>query len=294
MVGIDGSESSLESVGWAAAEAARHSLSLHLVHAAAGDHEPSDVISAGGRYVFALVLGSRELGNGGDMLLGAVSLAVAARADCPVVVVRGAAVHVNGRFGNIVDGVEEGEGSGTALQFALRGAQVRSCRLTAEDAWNPSCMALPSRPAPSWNALEAQRRTPSQVLDDALLGMTQRYRDARVSPQVFGCPARRALLDPGVGGPADRRRTQKNMGTRGCTWVSSITRHCITRRDPSLSFPGYDRRDRSLRGRTPSATGGRGRKPARQGPSALCPDPAAVRRREQVAGNGRRTVGGGS
>ncbi|WP_328974354.1 universal stress protein [Streptomyces canus] len=194
VVGIDGSESSLGSVDWAAAEAARHSLSLHLVHAAAGDHEPSDVISAG-RYVFALVLGSRELGDSAHMLLGAVSLAVAARADCPVVVVHGAAAHRNGRFGNIVDGVEEGEGSGAALQFALRGAPVRSCRLTAVDAWNPSCMALTSRPAPSWNALEAQRRTPSQVLDDALRGMTQRYRDARVSPQVFGCPARRALLD---------------------------------------------------------------------------------------------------
>lgn len=55
------------------------------------------------------------------MLLGAVSPAVAARADCPVVVVRGAAEHRDGRFGNIVVGVEEGEGSGTALQFALPG-----------------------------------------------------------------------------------------------------------------------------------------------------------------------------
>lgn len=47
VVGIDGSESSLEAANLAAAETARHSLSLHFVHAAAGDREPSDVISAG-------------------------------------------------------------------------------------------------------------------------------------------------------------------------------------------------------------------------------------------------------
>jgi hypothetical protein len=46
VVGIDGSESSPEAVDWPAAEAARHSPSLPLVHTAAGDDEPSDVISA--------------------------------------------------------------------------------------------------------------------------------------------------------------------------------------------------------------------------------------------------------
>ncbi|MEU1473897.1 universal stress protein [Streptomyces sp. NPDC005760] len=224
VVGIDGSEPSLEAVDWAADEAVRHSVPLHLVHAVSGDREPSDVISAAserargraptvrlsseelpedaaaallakGRNAFALVLGSRGLGDLAEMLLGAVSLAVAARADCPVVVVRGAAEHRDGRFGNIVVGVEEGEGSGTALQFALREAHVRSCRLTAVHAWNPSSRALTTRPAPSWYAMEAHRRPPSQVLDDALRGLAERYRSARVSSTVIEGPARRALLD---------------------------------------------------------------------------------------------------
>ncbi|WP_327312709.1 universal stress protein [Streptomyces sp. NBC_01235] len=224
VVGIDGSEASLEAVDWAADEAARHGVPLLLLHATDGDREPSDVIGAAserarqraptvrlssealhedaasalvesGRNAFALVLGSRGLGDLAEMLLGAVSLAVAARADCPVVVVRGAAEHRDGRFGNIVVGVEEGEGSGTALQFALREAHVRSCRLTAVHAWNPSSRVLTPRPAPSWYALEAHRRPPSQVLDDALRGLAERYRDARVSPRVIEGPARRALLD---------------------------------------------------------------------------------------------------
>ncbi|MEH0416758.1 universal stress protein [Streptomyces sp. B21-083] len=224
VVGIDGSEASLEAVDWAADDAARHGLPLHLLYAAAGDHEASAVISAAserarehaptvplskevlhgdaasalvdkGRNAFALALGSRGLGDLADMLLGSVSLSVAARADCPVVVVRGAPEHRDGRFGNIVVGVEEGEGSGTALQFALREAYVRSCRLTAVHAWNPSSRALTTRPAPSWYAMEAHRRPPSQVLDDALHGMAERYRDARVSSTVIEGPARRALLD---------------------------------------------------------------------------------------------------
>lgn len=36
VVGIDGSEASLEAVDWAADEAARHGLPLHLLYAAAG------------------------------------------------------------------------------------------------------------------------------------------------------------------------------------------------------------------------------------------------------------------
>lgn len=148
-----------------------------------------------GRNAFAQVLGSRGLGDLADLLLGAAGLAVAGRADCPVVVVRGAAAHRDGRFGNIVVGVEEGEGSGTALQFALREAHVRSCRLTAVHAWNPSSRVLTTRPAPSWYAMEAHRRPPSQVLDSALRGLAEPYRDARVSPMVIEGPARRALLD---------------------------------------------------------------------------------------------------
>ncbi|WP_329259160.1 universal stress protein [Streptomyces pseudovenezuelae] len=157
VVGVDGSEPCPEAVDWAAAEEAlRHSVPLHLVPAAAGDRGPPDVIGAAterarkraptvqlssevlredaiaalvahGRNAFALVLGPRGLGDLAAMLLGAVSLIVAARADGPVVGVLGAAEPRDGRFGNVAVGVEEGEGSGTALQFALREAHLRSC-----------------------------------------------------------------------------------------------------------------------------------------------------------------------
>ena len=223
VVGVDGSESSLEAVDWAADEAVRHGVPLHLLHAAAGDCDASDVISAAtaraeegapkvrlssevthadaasalvgtGRNAFALVLGSRGLGDLAELLLGSVSLTVAARADCPVVVVRGAAEHRDAGFGSIVVGVEEEKSSGTAVQFALREAHVRRCRLVAVHAWSAPFGAIATPQAPSW-PLEAHRRAPAQVLDDALLGTAEKYRDALVSRRAIEGPARQALLE---------------------------------------------------------------------------------------------------
>lgn len=185
VVGIDGSEVSLEAVNWTADEAVRYNVPLHLMHAAAPGHDAADLIAAAserarkaaptvrlsgkvlhedaasalvseGRNAIALVVGSRGLGDLG-LLLGSVSLAVAAHADCPVVVVRGAAEYRDALFGSVV-GVEDGEGSGTAVQFAFREAHVRHCRLVAVHAWSAPIGACSEPPPPSGFALEAHRR----------------------------------------------------------------------------------------------------------------------------------------
>lgn len=223
VVGVDGSESSLEAVDWAAGEAVRHGVPLHLLHAAAADPEASDVVDAAGararevaptvrlsgevthedaacalvgtgRNAFALVLGSRGLGGLAGLLLGSVSLAVAARADCPVVVVRGTVEHRDARFGSVVVGVGAERSSGTAVRFALREAQVRHCRLVVVHAWSAPLGAITTPQAPSW-PLEAHRRAPAQVLDDALCGAVDDCRDAPVSRRAVEGPARQALLD---------------------------------------------------------------------------------------------------
>lgn len=225
VVGVDGSESSLQAVDWAAGEAVRHDVPLHIVHAAAPGQDPSNLIATAsdraraqapaallssevfhndpastlvstGRNAFAVVLGSRGLGDLAGMLLGSVSLAVAARADCPVVVVRGGAEHRNARFGTVVVGVEDGEGSGTAVQFAFREAHVRRCRLVAVHAWSAPFGGVCEAPGPSEHAFEAHRRPPGQVLDDALRGPAEHYRDAALlSRRVVEAPTRQALLE---------------------------------------------------------------------------------------------------
>ncbi|MFF3200990.1 universal stress protein [Streptomyces sp. NPDC002962] len=223
VVGIDGSEASLEAVDWAADESLRHEVPLHLVHAAVSGHEapglvavaserarrgapavrPSDevvheeaaaALVGKGRNAFALVLGSRGLGDLAGLLLGSVSLAVAAHAGCPVVVVRGGPEHREGRFGRVVVGVEDGEGSDTALQFAFREAHLRKCRLVAVHAWTAP-VGNPGPPALSGYALQAERRPPAEVLADKLAGPAERYRDVAVSSEVTEGSARHALLD---------------------------------------------------------------------------------------------------
>ncbi|KAB1139872.1 universal stress protein [Streptomyces luteolifulvus] len=227
VVGIDGSEASLEAVEWAADEALRHQVPLHLVHAAAAAPGEPDLVAAAserarkgapavqvsgevlhddaasalvgkGRNAFAVVVGSRGLGDLAGLLLGSVGLAVAAHADCPVVVVRGGVEHRHTRFGSVVVGVEEGEGSDTAVEFAFREAHVRRCRLVAVHAWSVP-VGSPGPPGLSGYALQAQRRPPAEVLADALRDPAKQYQDVPVSSEVVEGPTRRALLNAASG-----------------------------------------------------------------------------------------------
>ncbi|MGV9759688.1 MULTISPECIES: universal stress protein [Streptomyces] len=103
----------------ASARAAEHAPAVRL-SSAVSPGETASALVGKGRNALALVLCPRGHGDLAGMPLGSVSLAVAARADGPVVVVRGTAEHRGARFGIVVVGVEDGEGSGTAVDSALR------------------------------------------------------------------------------------------------------------------------------------------------------------------------------
>ncbi|WP_406386393.1 universal stress protein [Streptomyces sp. NBC_01618] len=179
--GVDGSESSLRAVDWAADEAALHGLSLRLVYASrweqyegaalalalgrpseraladriaevtaervrrrhpevdvSADVTPEDAVIAllhEGRNAEALITGERGRGGLTGLLLGSVSLAVAARAPCPVIVVRGDRAGIEGGHGRILLGVGEPEGGSAAVRFAFREAGARGCELDAVRAW---------------------------------------------------------------------------------------------------------------------------------------------------------------
>ncbi|GAV37201.1 universal stress protein [Streptomyces acidiscabies] len=223
VVGVDDSEPSLRAMDWAADEAALRGAPLRLVHAstwrryeedgaggwshdlrllesaarraqrrapevtittevAAEDPEPALLRAA--RDAGALVLGSRSRPGLTELLRGSVSLTVAARAECPVIVVRGH--HDNqarpGVHGRVVVGV----GGPAAVRFAVREAEVRDAELEAVRTWRS-----PARPAPSGEAVRPPEQRASAALERALRHAPERLRIRRRTAEGH---ARRLLV----------------------------------------------------------------------------------------------------
>ena len=84
-----------------------------------------------------IVLGHRGHGGFSGLLLGSVSLAVAAHAQCPVVVVRGASSPDEGRDLPVAVGVDDSVTARLALGFAFEEAASRGVDLVAVRAWHP-------------------------------------------------------------------------------------------------------------------------------------------------------------
>ncbi|WP_327186418.1 MULTISPECIES: universal stress protein [unclassified Streptomyces] len=249
VVGVDGSESSLLAVDWAADEAARHGLSLRLVHASlweryervrpsfstdrpAGEVMAQDIVAScaerarlrdpevkvsadvvaadavstllrAGSEAFALVTGARGRGEVAGLLLGSVSLTVAAHAMCPVVVVRGEERNLRGFLGRVVVGVGDVTGGTGAVRFAAREAEARGCALTAVRAWrspdhapgSPPAESVPGDPRLAMDAAGTPEEQVSAHLDDALREVVREHPEVEVSRRAVEGPAHRVLLE---------------------------------------------------------------------------------------------------
>ncbi|GGN88257.1 universal stress protein [Streptomyces albiflavescens] len=113
----------------------------------------------------ALVTGSRGRGQLKGMLLGSVALAVAGRARCPVIVVRGDEAGTAGRHERILLGPGDADTAADAVRFAFREAEVRDCVLDMVRAWR-SPAHLGRHPEEAANTPEEE----ASALLDALLG----------------------------------------------------------------------------------------------------------------------------
>jgi len=241
VVGVDGSDSSLQAVDWAADEAARHGLPLRVVHASLweryegvhpsfGTHRPSEEIMAehiiascaeraqlrspdlkvssdtlpddavsvllhAGHESFALVTGSRGRGEIDGLLLGSVSLTVAARAVCPVIVVRGGEQSRQGSFGRVVVGVGDSTESSAAVRFAFHEAEARGCALDALRAWRRSAHEHVDHPLIADDAARVNEERASALLTDALRDAVRAHPQVDVHRHSVEGPARKVLLD---------------------------------------------------------------------------------------------------
>ncbi|MGW2331035.1 universal stress protein [Streptomyces sp. NPDC001700] len=180
----------------AAERAGRRAPALKVMTDLAPDEAVTALLRAG-QSAEAVVVGSRGRGEFASLLLGSVGLGIAARASCPVIVVRGRPEGGDGRMNRVAVGIAERERPGEhdhtppspAVAFALREARLRGCELAAVHAWR---CAGPEDHGPH----EDHSGHAAELLDEALGGVTEMARPpVPVAYRAFEGPARKALLD---------------------------------------------------------------------------------------------------
>ncbi|KOU58143.1 universal stress protein [Streptomyces sp. MMG1533] len=241
VVGVDGSDASLQAVDWAVDEAARRGLPLRLVHGSrwerydgaapwTGVERPSErmpaehvVASAAeragrrnpevkvsteivpeeaasallheGDNASVLVTGSRGRGELKGLLLGSVGLAVAARAHCPVIVVRGDKAGLAGTHGRILLGAGEPATGGEAVRFAFREAEARGCALDVVRTWRCPAHESTDRPAQAGDPAHDHEERASALLDALLHDAMADHPGVRVHRTTVEGTARKVLLN---------------------------------------------------------------------------------------------------
>jgi nucleotide-binding universal stress UspA family protein len=212
--------------------------------------EPEYVLSHESRGAAAVVVGSRGRGALAGALLGAVGLAVAAHADCPVVVVR------DGHDGTADDGprptgavVGAADTPTPAQRFVYEEARRRDAPLTAVRAWRCPSHDTADHPLLAGEAERLHQERATGQLEAALADAPA---DVELHRRTVEGPAGRALLDASreAGLLVIDRRRPAHLGPAREGWR---TESFTIPPAPSRSCP--TRRERPVRGRSPG--GGR-------------------------------------
>lgn len=157
--------------------------------------EPVDALVEQGHRAFAVVVGHRGRGSLAELLLGSVSLGVAGRARCPIIVVRGAEPNVEGQFHRVVLGVGEATEASAAVTFAFREAEVRRSELLAVHAWRRPSTTAPEGAGLLPDAADARLDKAKGLLADALHSPADAHWEVPVRSEAVEGSARQALLD---------------------------------------------------------------------------------------------------
>lgn len=162
------------------------------------DIVPEDAVDAllrEGNHAFGLVTGSRGRGRLKSLLLGSVGLAVAARAHCPVVVVRGDQAGLAGTHERILLGLGEADTSAEAVRFAFREAEARACVLDVVHAWRMPAYDRSGNRVQSAGAAGTAEKRASALIDTLLEAATAEYPQVRIRQATLEGPAGKILVD---------------------------------------------------------------------------------------------------
>lgn len=173
-----------------AVSAAREVSPGRPIASATVNGSPIGALTEEANYAQLVVLGSRGLGGLGGLLLGSVAVALAARAACPVVVVRGTD-RADDRTVPVVVGVDHQPAGDAAIEFAFDAAAARGAPLVAVHAWadvvyDPQVVALTDRAA-----IQEHERT---ALTRRLSVWAEKYPAVALSQVVFPDSPSRALV----------------------------------------------------------------------------------------------------
>jgi nucleotide-binding universal stress UspA family protein len=146
---------------------------------------PAVAVADCGHGASMLVLGARGAGGFSAMTLGSVSRHAAARASCPVVVVREDTMAVQRE---VAVGIRDPEDAQGALAFAFEEAALRDADLLVVHAW---AWLLPGlRPAADPEMISAAA---SEQLADMLSAWQEKYPTVKVIPDVVHAHPARVL-----------------------------------------------------------------------------------------------------
>ncbi|MEU6394715.1 universal stress protein [Streptomyces sp. NPDC046939] len=173
--------------------AAHHPRTRVFADAEADD--PEAVLLRAARNALAVVVGRRGRGPVRELLLGSVSLAVAAQAQCPVIVVRGSEAGFAGTHERVLLGVGSPDSTGSAVRFAFAEAAARHCVLDAMHAWRAPVQETADPPLLADGPLRRPPSSARALLDEALREPGRAHPDVFVRPACVPGPARRILID---------------------------------------------------------------------------------------------------
>jgi nucleotide-binding universal stress UspA family protein len=152
--------------------------------------DPGAVLAAQSRTACLVVVAHRGAGGFLGLSLGSVAIAVAARATCPVLVVRGTAA----ADGYLAVGVDGSPANQAAVAFAFEEAALRDARLIAVHSWLGPVSTGPGDMLPVVSDPAVLRERAEAVLAQALARWSRRHPGVCVERRTVRSRATTALV----------------------------------------------------------------------------------------------------